>query len=130
MGRQMMNGIGGSGDFTRSAYLSIFSTVSIAKGGKISSIVPVVSHMDHSEHSVQVVITEQGVADLRGKDPHERAALIIDNCAHPAFRDQLHEYLRLVKTGHEPFSLSYGPAMHRQFLRHGDMRNIKWDEWA
>ncbi len=78
MGRQMMNGIGGSGDFTRNAYLSVFSCPSTAKGGKISTIVPRVSHMDHSEHSVQIVVTEQGVADLRGLAPHERARLIID----------------------------------------------------
>lgn len=129
MGRQMMNGIGGSGDFTRNAYLSIFSCPSTAKGGKISAIVPLVSHMDHSEHSVQVVITEQGIADLRGKDPHERANLIIDNCAHPDFRPQLRDYLKLVKAGHEPMSLSLGFAMHRAFMRHGDMRNINWAEW-
>jgi acetyl-CoA hydrolase len=129
MGRQMMNGIGGSGDFTRNAYLSIFSCPSVAKGGKISAIVPQASHMDHSEHSVQVVVTEQGVADLRGKDPHDRARLIIENCAHPEFRPQLREYLKLTKEGHEPFSLSMGPAMHRQFLRHGDMRNINWEDW-
>ena len=73
MGKTMMNGIGGSGDFTRNAYLSMFSCPSTAKGGKISAIVPLASHMDHSEHSVQVIVTEQGVADLRGKDPHERA---------------------------------------------------------
>ncbi len=129
MGRQMMNGIGGSGDFTRNAYLSIFSCPSTAKNGKISAIVPLVSHMDHSEHSVQIVITEQGVADLRGKDPHERANLIIDNCAHPDYRGQLRDYLKLVKEGHEPMSLSLGFSFHRAFLRHGDMRNITWDEW-
>lgn len=129
MGRQMMNGIGGSGDFTRNAYLSVFSCPSTAKGGKISAIVPVVSHMDHSEHSVQVVVTEQGVADLRGKDPHERAELIINNCAHPDFRAQLHEYISLTKEGHEPMSLSLGYSFHRHFLRNGDMRNINWSEW-
>src|SRR5215469_5246670 len=69
MGKTMMNGIGGSGDFTRNAYLSMFSCPSTAKGGKISAVVPLAPHIDHSEHSVQVVITEQGVADLRGKDP-------------------------------------------------------------
>ena len=73
MGTKMMNGIGGSGDFTRSAYVSIFVTPSIAKDGKISSIVPMVSHEDHSEHSVKIIITEYGVADLRGKCPRERA---------------------------------------------------------
>jgi acetyl-CoA hydrolase len=129
MGRQMMNGIGGSGDFTRNAYLSVFSCPSTAKGGKISAIVPVVSHMDHSEHSVQVVVTEQGVADLRGKDPHERAELIINNCAHPDFRAQLREYISLTKEGHEPMSLSLGYSFHRHFLRNGDMRNINWSEW-
>jgi len=130
LGKKLMNGIGGSGDFTRNAYLSIFSCPSTAKGGKISAIVPLASHMDHSEHSVQIVITEQGVADLRAKDPHERALLIINNCAHPDYRDELHEYLHRVKAGqHEPISLSLGFAMHRNFLRHGDMRNIRWDEY-
>ena len=90
---------------------------------------PLASHMDLSEHSVQVVITEQGIADLRGKDPHERAQLIINNCAHPDYRDQLRNYLKLTKEGHEPLSLSLGLAMHRQFLRHGDMRHIDWEEY-
>ena len=129
MGRQMMNGIGGSGDFTRNAYLSIFSCPSTAKGGKISTIVPLVTHMDHSEHSVQVVITEQGVADLRGLDPHQRARVIIANCAHPEFRDQLTAYLEYVREGHTPQSLSLAFAMHRQFSRTGDMRDINWAEW-
>lgn len=131
MGKTLMNGIGGSGDFTRNAYLSIFSCPSTAKQGKISSIVPLASHMDHSEHSVQIVVTEQGLADLRGKDPRERAEAIIDNCAHPDYREQLHDYLHHVKAGqHEPMSLSLGLAMHRQFMRHGDMRGINWEEYS
>jgi len=129
LGRQMMNGIGGSGDFTRNAYLSIFTCPSTAKDGRISTIVPLVSHMDHSEHSVQVVVTEQGVADLRGLDPHGRARLIIDNCAAPEFRPQLFEYLELVKQGHSPQSLSLAFAMHRQYARDGDMRGIVWEDW-
>lgn len=129
-GKTLMNGIGGSGDFTRNAYLSIFSCPSTAKGGAISSIVPLAAHMDHNEHSVQVVVTERGVADLRGRDPSERAQLIIENCAHPDYQPQLRDYLRLIKAGgHEPLSLSLGLAMHRQFLRHGDMRNIDWEEF-
>ena len=75
-GTKMMNGIGGSGDFTRNAYISIFTCPSVAKEGKISAIVPMVSHMDHSEHSVNILITEQGIADLRGKSPVERAKAI------------------------------------------------------
>jgi acetyl-CoA hydrolase len=124
-----MNGIGGSGDFTRNAYLSIFSCPSTAKGGKISTIVPLVTHMDHSEHSVQVVITEQGVADLRGQEPLSRARMIINNCAHPDFREQLFSYLDMVKQGHTPQSLSLAFAMHRQYDRTGDMRGINWADW-
>jgi acetyl-CoA hydrolase len=105
MGRNMMNGIGGSGDFTRNAYLSIFVCPSTAKNGTISAIVPLVSHQDHSEHSVQVFITEQGVADLRGRSPAERARLTIDNCAHPDYRDDLRRQLESMKGGHEPLAL-------------------------
>jgi succinate CoA transferase len=129
VGKTMMNGIGGSGDFTRNAYLSIFSCPSTAKGGTVSAIVPLAAHIDHSEHSVQIVVTEQGVADLRGKDPHERAHLLIERCAHPDYRGQLREYLKLTRQGHEPLSLSLGLAMHRQLLRHGDMRGIDWEEY-
>jgi acetyl-CoA hydrolase len=129
MGRQMMNGIGGSGDFTRNAYLSVFSCPSTAKGGKISTIVPRVSHMDHSEHSVQIVVTEHGVADLRGLAPYDRARLIIDRCAHPEFRDQLNGYLDLDIEGHTPLSMSRAYAMHVQFRRTGDMRGIDWENW-
>ncbi len=126
MGSSMMNGIGGSGDFTRNGYISIFTCPSLAKGGKISPIVPLVSHMDHSEHSVQVVVTEQGVADLRCKTPHERARLIVDCCAHPDFRDQLHGYFDSVTKGQTPATLSAAFAMHEKFLTTGDMRGVDW----
>ncbi len=85
LGQKMMNGIGGSGDFTRNAYVSIFTCPSTAKDGKISAIVPMCSHMDHSEHSVQVLVTEHGIADFRGKDPRERAELVIANCVDPSY---------------------------------------------
>lgn len=92
MGTSIMNGIGGSGDFARNAYVSIFMTPSSAKGGTISCIVPMVSHVDHTEHDVQVIVTEQGLADLRGLSPKQRAKVIIDNCAHPNFKPALREY--------------------------------------
>jgi acetyl-CoA hydrolase len=130
MGRKMMNGIGGSGDFTRNAYLSTFTCPSTAKGGKISTIVPLVSHMDHSEHSVQVVATEFGVADLRGKSPYQRAIEIINKCAHPEFRELLMSYLTIVEGGHTPHTLSAAFGMHEQFLRTGDMRGTRWEEAA
>ncbi|MGC3996932.1 MAG: succinate CoA transferase [Anaeromyxobacter sp.] len=128
MGRQMMNGIGGSGDFTRNAYLSIFSCPSTTKGGKISTIVPLVSHMDHSEHSVQIVATEQGVADLRGRDPHERAELIVKNCAHPDYRDMLMAYIKRSEGARSPQALDAAFGMHRQFLTSGDMRQTDWSK--
>ena len=93
----MMNGIGGSGDFARNARLAIFVTKSIAKGGDISSIVPFVSHVDHTEHDVDVIVTEQGYADIRGLAPRERVELIIENCAHPMYRDQLRAYYEEAK---------------------------------
>jgi len=122
MGRQLMNGIGGSGDFTRNAYVSIFSCPSVQKNGDISTIVPLVSHVDHNEHSVQVVITEQGVADLRGRDPHERARLIIEHCAHPEYRDMLRGYLRTAAKGHQPFSTNTAFSMHERFLQQKSMK--------
>ncbi|ADY51960.1 succinate CoA transferase [Pseudopedobacter saltans DSM 12145] len=91
-GTNMMNGIGGSGDFARNAYLSVFVTQSIAKGGKITSIVPMVSHVDHTEHDVDIIVTEQGLADLRGLAPRQRAKIIIENCAHPSYRSYLLDY--------------------------------------
>lgn len=66
-----------------------FSTPSTAKCGSISSVVPMVTHADHTEHDTMVFITEQGVADIRGLSPVKRAKAIINNCAHPDFRPQL-----------------------------------------
>ena len=57
-GTKMMNGIGGSGDFTRNAYISIFTCPSVTKEGRISAIVPMVSHHDHSEHDVNIARQE------------------------------------------------------------------------
>jgi succinate CoA transferase len=125
MGTKMMNGIGGSGDFTRSAYLSIFTTPSTAKDGKISAIVPMVPHVDHSEHSVKILITEHGVADLRGKSPIQRAQTIIDNCVDPSYKNLLKEYLKF-GSGHTPHSLDKCFAFHREFLKSGDMHNVVW----
>jgi len=126
LGRSMMNGIGGSGDFARNAFLSIFTCPSTAKGGKISTIVPLVSHLDHSEHSVQIIITEQGVADLRGKSPTERARLIIENCAHPDYRGILRDYAAMAGHSHSPQTLSAAFGMHLCFSKNGDMRTVNW----
>ncbi|MDP0496099.1 MAG: acetyl-CoA hydrolase/transferase family protein [Verrucomicrobiota bacterium JB024] len=126
MGKSLMNGIGGSGDFTRSAYLSIFTCPSVAKGGKISAIVPQCSHIDHSEHSVQAVITEQGYANLRCKSPKLRAEAIIEHCAHPSYKDILQGYCHHAKEGYTPQTLALAYAMHQQFLKSGDMHDVDW----
>ena len=120
-GTQLMNGIGGSADFERNAYLSLFVCPSIAKGGKISAIVPFCSHVDHSEHSVHVVVTEQGLADLRGVGPTERARRLIDNCAHPAYRDYLHRYIESSPPGHLRHDLTRCFELHRNLLEYGAM---------
>lgn len=129
LGTKMMNGIGGSGDFTRNAYISIFSCPSITKGGLISNIVPMVAHPDHSEHSVDILVTEQGIADLRHKDPVDRAKEIINNCAHPMYRPMLMEYLNMGQGGQTPHTLAAAFAFHNAFNETGDMRNADFGKY-
>jgi len=126
VGTKMMNGIGGSADFCRNAYLSVFTTPSVAKGGKISAIVPMVSHIDHTEHSVKILITEYGVADLRGLAPIQRAESIIENCVHPEYKKLLSDYLKIGIKGHTPQCLESCFAFHNAFNKTGDMRNVSW----
>lgn len=126
MGSKIMNGIGGSGDYTRNGYLSIFFSSSVAKGGNISSIVPMCSHVDHSEHDVDVFITERGIADVRGLSPKERARVIINNCAHPDYKDMLLDYLERAEkaTGfaQTPHILSEALSWHSRFQETGTMK--------
>ena len=129
-GTKMMNGIGGSGDFERNAYISIFTCPSTAKGGLISSIVPFVSHQDHSEHDVNIIVTEQGVADLRGKSPMQRAQCIIENCAHPDYKQLLWDYLKIAKGGHTHHYLPAAFAMHDTLARKGDMHLTDFSEYV
>jgi succinyl-CoA:acetate CoA-transferase len=126
MGSSMCNGIGGSGDFARNAHLAMFLTPSTAKEGSISCIVPMVSHVDHTEHDVHVIVTEQGLADLRGLPPRRRAQQIIDHCAHPDYRPALQDYLdRATTTGpgrHTPHLLTEALSWHVRYLHQGTMR--------
>ena len=130
-GTKMMNGIGGSADFTNNAYLSIFTCGSTTKGGAISSIVPFASHIDHTSHFIDAVITEYGVADLRGKCSMEKAEELI-KVAHPDYRPMLREYLKHAERfgGHTHHCLSAAFAMHDTFLRKGDMRLTDWAEYV
>ena len=122
-GTKMMNGIGGSGDFARNACYTIFVTKSYAKGGKLSSVVPMVTHHDHTEHDVDILITERGVADLRGLAPRERPRVIIENTAHPDYKEILLDYAKeaTAKGGHTPHVLARAFALHQKFEETGSM---------
>ncbi|ATB32901.1 acetyl-CoA hydrolase/transferase family protein [Melittangium boletus] len=122
-GTQMMNGIGGSGDFARNAHLAIFVTKSLAKGGNISSVVPMVSHVDHNEHDVDVLVTEMGLADLRGLAPRERAECVLRNCVHPSYRELAGDYYRaaLKRGGHTPHVLEEAFSWHVRYQQQGSM---------
>jgi succinyl-CoA:acetate CoA-transferase len=126
MGSRIQNGIGGSGDFARNAYISFFLTPSTAKAGAISSIVPMVSHVDHTEHDVHVLVTEQGLADLRGLAPRRRARQIIDRCAHPDYRPLLEDYhqraLAESPGRHTPHLIGEALGWHERYLATGSMR--------
>lgn len=126
MGSAVMNGIGGSGDFARNAFLNFFLSPSTAKNGAISAIVPMVSHVDHTEHDVHVLVTEQGLADLRGLSPRARATRIIEHCAHPDFRDRLTDYVERAdrerpNARHTPHLLGEALSWHQRYLDTGRM---------
>ena len=129
-GTHMMNGIGGSGDFARNAHLSVFVTKAAAKAGAISSVVPMVSHVDHTEHDTDIFVTEHGLADLRGLAPRERARQVIYNCSEPVYRDMLWDYFQRAsrRGGHTPHLLQEAFAWHLRFERTGSMLEHQPDE--
>ncbi|KRG71574.1 acetyl-CoA hydrolase/transferase family protein [Pseudoxanthomonas dokdonensis] len=126
MGSRIQNGIGGSGDFARNGYLSIFLSPSTAKQGSISALVPMVSHVDHTEHDVSIIVTEQGLADLRGLSPKQRARLLIERCTHPDYRDLLADYydraLHHSYGRHTPHLLAEALSWHQRWLDTGSMQ--------
>lgn len=123
-GSKIMNGIGGSGDFARNAYLSIFVTQAASKENKISHVLPMVSHTDHTEHDVDVLVTDIGIADLRGLAPRERAQKIIDNCVHPDYKKELQSYFDRAceRGGHTPHLLEESFSWHINFAETGSMK--------
>ncbi|KAJ7080425.1 hypothetical protein B0H15DRAFT_857089 [Mycena belliarum] len=138
LGSRMLNGLGGSADFLRNAKLSIMHTPSSRPTKSdptgISCIVPFVSHVDQTEHDLDVIVTEQGLADLRGLSPRERAPVIIKNCAHPDYRDSLLDYYErslheclAAGRGHEPHMLRNAFKFHTNFIEHGTMKVTGWD---
>lgn len=117
-GTRVMNGVGGSADFNRYSPLAVLALPSTAAGGDISRIVPMVPHVDHTEHDIDVVVTEQGVADLRGNSPRETAAALITHCAHLDYRDELQDYLDRGKEngGHIPHDIETALDWHTDRL--------------
>jgi acetyl-CoA hydrolase len=123
-GRNLMNGIGSSGDFgvRISRYSFCPSTV---RDGRISTIVPHCSHIDHSEHSMQAVVTEQGrrSSDARiGRAGPGRSS----TCAHPDYQEDLTGYFESATGGYTPQTFRLAFAMHQEFLETGDMRGVDW----
>jgi acetyl-CoA hydrolase len=137
-GTRMINGLGGSGDFLRNGKIKLMHTPSSRPSKTdptgISCVVPHCSHIDHTEHDLDVLVTEQGLADVRGMDPKTRAKHIIDKCAHPDYKDQLNEYLEIAtkdclrrKVGHEPQLWDRAFKMHLNLERNGTMKLKNWD---
>ena len=90
--------------------------------------------IDHTEHDLDCVITEQGLADLRGMAPKDRARRIIEKCAHPDYKAQLTEYLNIAekdclarKVGHEPQLWDRAFKMHLNLEKNGTMKLKNWD---
>jgi succinyl-CoA:acetate CoA-transferase len=101
-------------------------TPSTAKKGAISAFVPMASHVDHINQDVQVIVSEQGLADLRGLSPKQRAEVIIGNCAHPDYRPALADYFRRAMVGsygqHAPALMGEALSWHQRFIETGSMR--------
>ena len=126
MGVQMVNGIGGSNDYSRNCKLSIFTTPSTAKHDTISRIVPMCPHVDSTEHDTDIIVTEFGYADLRGKSPKERVREIIENCAHPDYRSQLWDYyndaVALCGPAQTPHDLTKCFSWYQRYFETGTMK--------
>lgn len=124
-GTKLMNGVGGSGDFARNGYLTVFFTNSLAKGGKISSVVPFCSHIDHATLDVDVIVSERGVADLRGLTPKEKAPIIIDQIANPKYQplllDYFHRACEACGNSQTPHLLDEAFDFHNRFNKTGSM---------
>lgn len=124
-GTKLMNGVGGSGDFARNGFLTVFFTNSLAKGGKISSVVPFCSHIDHPSNDVDVIVSERGVADLRGLCPKERAELIIEHIANPKYQPLLKDYFKRAceacGNSQTPHLLDEAFSFHDRFNKTGSM---------
>lgn len=104
LGYTPFSGTGGQSDFVRAANRSrdgkaIIVLPSTAKNDTISRIVPMLApgtHVSTSKNDINYVVTEYGVAQLRGKSAGQRARELI-GIAHPAFRNELREQAQRMK---------------------------------
>lgn len=127
-GSRVVNGIGGGANFAQNAGLSVVLIPATAKSGAISQVVPMVSHLDIGEHDVDIIITEHGVADLRGLDDNERADAIIETCAAPEYREALRAYLQDARSlcgGHHPQLPERAFAWYRRLKESGSMQEVQ-----
>jgi len=137
-GTRMINGLGGSGDYLRNGYLKIMHSPSTRPSktdpNGITCVVPKAPHIDHTEHDLDVLVTEQGLADLRGMAPKDRAKLIIEKCAHPEYKPILTDYFEMAKketlakgVGHEPQLFDRAFKMQLNLAQNGTMKIKNWD---
>ncbi|MFO7831501.1 MAG: acetyl-CoA hydrolase/transferase C-terminal domain-containing protein [Desulfuromonadaceae bacterium] len=137
-GTRMINGLGGSGDFLRNAYISIMHSPSTRPSktdpNGITCVVPKAPHIDHTEHDLDVLVTEQGLADLRGLAPKDRAQKVIDICAHPEYKPILQDYFDQAcketiskGIGHEPQLFDRCFKMQQNLAANGTMKIKNWD---
>lgn len=135
-GTRMLNGLGGSADFLRNAKYSIMHTPSSRPSKTdphgVSCIVPMCTHIDQTEHDLDVIVTEQGLADVRGLSPRERARVIINKCAHPKYQPILTHYYEKAESeglkkgmGHEPHLLFNAFDLHKALAEEGSMLKVK-----
>ena len=93
-----------------------------------------VTHVDHTEHDMDVLVTEQGLADVRGLAPRQRARKIIEKCVHPEYKPIMEDYFeRALKEcvarggAHEPHMLYKVFNMYRNLEEKGTMKVANWD---
>jgi acyl-CoA hydrolase/RimJ/RimL family protein N-acetyltransferase len=138
IGHHLYSGIGGHVDFTRGASMSpggkpVIALPSTAKDGTVSRIVPFITEgvgVATSRAHVYYVVTEFGVASLRGKSIRERALELI-RVAHPKFRQQLleevrkHYYVPHYQVLHSVEVPELGPVGFKEIVINGEFFDLR-----
>lgn len=103
IGARQYSGIGGQMDYVRGAYLSkggksflAVSSTAETRQGRVSCIVPMLKHgavVSTARTDIDMVVTEYGVAELRGRSIRERVRNLVA-IAHPDFREGLLDFAK------------------------------------